>query len=128
MFFLLLLNNGRGIQAFVPALLISAVAECLLSGALVFRQLRAGAASLLFVVVPAGAVCAAGLLCLLLRNLLMPHLGAAVTLIICVLGGGLVYWVLLILLRNFKEEELEVLYGGKIIRALGEMLQVYKKL
>lgn len=125
--FLILLNKGNGIQAFVPALLISAAAECLLSGMLIFRQLRIGAGSLLFAVVPLCAVCASGLLCLLFRNVLMPHLGAMVTMIICVLGSGMVYWVLLILLRNFKEEELQVLYGGKMIRALGEMLQVYKK-
>ncbi|MCM1568912.1 MAG: hypothetical protein NC081_05620 [Roseburia sp.] len=124
--FLILSGNGQGIQAMVPGLLISAVIECLLSGFLVFRQLRAGADLLLCGVAPTGAVCGVGLLCLLLKKLLMPHLGAMVTMAICVVCGGFVYWSLLILLRNFKEEELEIIPGGKIIRAMGEMLHIYK--
>ena len=40
--------------------------------------------------------------------------------------SGAVYWVLLLLLRNFKEQELEAISGGRLIGMLGQLLRVYR--
>ncbi len=47
------------------------------------------------------------------------------TLILALLVSGAVYWVILLLLKNFREQELEAIPGGKLIHMLGQMLRVY---
>ena len=80
---------------------------------------------LLVLAVPVAASCLLGLLCLLLGRVLTPHLGNGVTIIVCAVLGAMVYWALLLLLRNFKEQELENIPGGRVIRSMGEMLRVF---
>ena len=65
------------------------------------------------------------LVCLLFGGVLSPHLGTPVTLILALLVSGAVYWVILLLLKNFREQELEAIPGGKLINMLGQMLRVY---
>ena len=39
--------------------------------------------------------------------------------------SAVIYWILLLLTRNFREQELEFVPGGKILNMLGQMLRVY---
>lgn len=69
-----------------------------------------------------GAICCA--LNLLLSRLISPHLGNIFTLIFCSIEMLVVYVLILLLFRNFKDYELEYIPGNKLIYALGQMLHV----
>lgn len=123
----LFLNVGKlGVQSLVYAGLAAGGALCLVLGFLVCAQLRMSIEWIQTICIPVGCACAAGLLCLFLGKALTPHLGNLVTVIVCFLLSALVYWVILVLLRNFREQELKQIPGGGIIRALGQMLRVFR--
>lgn len=114
-----------GVLSLVYGGLAGAFVLCALSGAFAYRQMRTQIDWLGTLIVPLGAGGVAGLICLLAGKLLSPHLGSLVTLIVAFAAAGAVYWVLLLLLRNFKEQELDAIVGGQLINALGQLLRVY---
>lgn len=113
-----------GVFALVYAGIMGSAVCCILLGVITYKQLRVGDLWLQIFVIPAGAVCITGLLCMLLSKLIAPHLGDAVTLIVCVVPAVAVYWVLLLLARNFREQELENIPGGRWIITFGQMLRL----
>ncbi len=120
-----LLNTGKaGILALVYGGMFGSAVLCIVLGALTYRQLRVRVDWIQILVVPLVMACVAGIGGVFLSKIFTPHLGNAVTLLVClVLCGGL-YWAGLLLLRNFREQELEVIPGGRLINALGQMLHV----
>lgn len=116
-------------QAGILSLIYGGVAGlfifCILLGLFCYRQFRMSADWLGVVVVPLGAGAVTGLVCMLLGKAFTPHLGNLVTLIVEFVFSGALYWVILLLLRNFKEQELENIPGGRLIGALGQILRVY---
>lgn len=120
----LFLKSGAGILSLIYAGLIAGAVYVLAAGALLLYQRRLGADWLQGVGIPAGAACVTGLLLFLTGRLFTPHLGALVTIVIgFVLGQGC-YWSLLLLLHNFKEQELNYIPCGGLIRRLGRLLRV----
>lgn len=113
-----------GILALVYAGIIGSAVCCVLLGIITYKQLRIGDLWLQIFIIPAGAACITGVLCLLLSKLISPHLGEGVTLIVCGALSVVVYWGLLLLARNFSEQELENIPGGKWIISFGQMLHL----
>lgn len=113
-----------GILALVYAGIMGSAVCCILLGVITYRQLRVGDLWLQMFVIPAGAVCIVGLVCLLLSKVCSPHLGDAVTLLVCGVISAAVYWGLLLFARNFSEQELENIPGGKIVISFGQMLHL----
>lgn len=121
----ILLNmDGMDIMALVYAGMIGAGVYALISAVMVCRLLRTGVDWLRTLAVPLGSVCLTGLLCFFLGRILTPHLGNLVTVLVCLVLGSMVYWAALLLLRSFREQELDVIPGGRIIRAIGQILHV----
>ncbi len=60
---------------------------------------------------------------MLLNKVFTPMLGAAVSMIICLLTAIIVYLVLLVVTRAFDEGELEEMAGGRILIRLMGMLR-----
>jgi hypothetical protein len=120
------LNAGQmGVSALVFGGLIWAGVLCVLLGFFAYKQLRCRFDWLRFLILPAGAAAVSGLLALLLEKLLSPHMSSPVTVIVCLLPGAIVYWGLVLLLRSFREQELELLPGSRGILAAGQMLRVF---
>ena len=70
------------------------------------------------------AAAIAGLLAMLLNKALLSLLGNIATLIICVIFGAISYFVILFALKDFSEEELEIMSGGNILLTIGKMLRL----
>jgi len=125
---MLALGVGKaGILALVYGGLAGMAVLCVLLGILSYRQMRMRMDWLHVVIMPLGAGGVAGLLCALLGRAVSPHLGSLMALFVTAACAGAVYWVLLLLLRSFREQELEILMGGRLIGALGQLLHRYIK-
>lgn len=121
-----LLNSGKtGVLALVYAGILGLGVLCILLGAMSYRQLRTQPDWLQLILMPAVAAAVTGLICTFLGRAITPHLGDPVTLLVTLVVSCALYWTALLLLRNFREQELEAIPGGKLIRSLGQMLRVF---
>lgn len=128
-FFVIVVLPGigkTGVMSVVYGGLAAAAMLCVLSGVFAYRQLRVKPDWLGAFAVPAGVGGVAGLICLLMRKLLSGHLSSPALLFTAFAVSGIVYWIALILLRNFKEQELEAIPGGRLIGRLGQLLRVFQ--
>ena len=114
-----------GILSLVYGSVISVFVLCILLGMMAYKQMRMRMDWLNVVIVPLGAGSAAGLLGALLARMISPHVGAFMTLILVYVAASVLYWGLLLFLRNFREQELDVIVGGRLIGRIGQMLHVY---
>lgn len=122
----LFVNVGKlGVNAYVYAGLIAGAILCVMLGFLACRELGTGIDWVQTLGLPAGCACVVGLLCLFVGRMIFPHLGAVVTVIVCLVGAWVIYWAALILLRNFREQELKHVPAGGLVRVFGQMLRVY---
>lgn len=121
---LLLFAGKMGIGSLVYGGLAGSVVLCVLAGGMNFGRLRIMPEWIPHLVVPAAAGGVSGLIMMLLAKLLTPHLGNMAAFGVCFLLGLMVYWVLLIVLRSFRQEELEWIPGGGAIRAVAQILKV----
>ena len=123
---LLFLRGGNaGVMALIYAGLIAGAVFVGITGALLFYQTRLGVDWLQGGVIPAGAACVTGLLLLFVGKAVTPHLGSLAAILVCLLLGQICYWLVLLLIRNFREQELGYIPGGKLIRILGQLLRVF---
>lgn len=121
-----LMGGGKaGILSLVYAGLMAGGILCIVLGMLAYRAFRQKMDWLYVLVVPITAACAAGLVGMMLGKVLTPHLGNFVAAMVCLILSGALYWTGLLLLRNFREQELETVPGGKLLNALGQMLRVF---
>ncbi len=124
-FLVILLTTGRaGVLSLVYGGIVGTFVLCIMLGVFACGQLRSRPDWLNVAVVPAAAAGGTGLLCMLAEKLLSPHLPAAVTLLAAFVAGGIIYWVALAALRNFREPELEMMPGGRLIGGLGQRLHI----
>ncbi|MBE5892517.1 MAG: hypothetical protein E7286_03955 [Lachnospiraceae bacterium] len=118
-------GGNAGILSLVYA---GVIAVCVLAvGALslVFGYLRCRTDLLRMVALPGACACVAGLLCFLLGKVLTPHLGNGVTLLVTFVLALGAYWMGNLLLRVFGRQELNIVPGGKILAAIGQLLRVF---
>jgi hypothetical protein len=113
-----------GILALVYAGIMGGAVCCILLGVIICRQLRIGGVWLHTFLIPAGAACAVGFLCMFLAKILLPHLGDGVTLLVCSVVSWAIYWLILLFARNFNDQELECIPGGKWITSFGQLFHV----
>lgn len=119
------LNGGEaGIMSLIYAGLMGSGIYALLTGGLVCSCLHTGIDGLRTLAIPAGSACLMGLLCLFLSRVFTPHLGNSVTVVVCLVLGGMLYLMLILFLRCFCEQELDALPGGGVLRTLGQILHV----
>lgn len=122
----LFLNTGKtGILALVYSGLTASCVLCILLGVFACGQMRLKPDWLRIVLLPLVAGGIAAFLCSFLGRMLAPHLGSPVTLLVTMVVSATVYWAGLLLARDFREQELEHIPGGRILSALGQMLRVF---
>lgn len=125
LFVIMVLVTGKaGILSLVYGSITGAFVFCVILGMFACGLMRARINWLEMLAVPCGAGAAAGLVCMMFDRLLGPHMNGPVTLLLAFVITDALYWVVLILLRNFKDYELDVIPGGRLIGVLKQMLHV----
>ncbi len=126
LFFVVVLATGKaGALSLVYGGITGTFLLCIMLGVFACGQLRVRIDWMRAVAVPAGAALVSGLLCMLIGKLIAPHMHASVTLLVAFVIGGAAYWAALTVLRNFDDQELDVIPGGKLIDGLRQMLHIY---
>lgn len=120
---LFLKGGGVGVMALIYAGVIAEAVYMAVTGALLLYQIRLNIDWLQGIAIPAGTACVTGLLLFFVGRAVTPHLGSLVSLILCLALGQLCYWLLLLLIHNFGEQELNYIPGGGLIRKLGQLLR-----
>lgn len=118
-------KNPGNIMALVYGGLIYTGVLAVLLGVMTCVIIRSGVDLVRIFAIPIGCVCVAGLLCHMLGKALTPHLGGAVTFIVVFVLSWMLYLMLVVFLRCFREQELPVIPGGRILRGLGQLLGVF---
>lgn len=122
----LFVNVGKlGVNSYIYAGMIANVTLCALLGIWAWRELRPGIDWVQMIGLPAGCACVVGLISMFVSKAISPHLGVTVTVIVCLAISWIVYWIALVLLRNFREQELKHVPAGGLVKALGQLLRVY---
>jgi stage V sporulation protein B len=120
-----LLNTAdMGVLALVYGGLVCAVILFAVVGYIAVRTYGTGVDFIQIIAIPAGCACVCGLISLLMGKLITPYLGNAVSIILCFAVTFIIYMILLLFLRNFREQELKALPAGKLISAVGRMLHL----
>lgn len=126
LFLIVVMATGKaGILSLVYGGITGTFVLCIMLGVFACGQLRARIDWLNVIVVPMAAAAVTGLLCMLIGRLLAPHMHAAATLLVTFVIGSTVYWAALAALRNFDDQELDVIPGGRLINGLKQMLHIY---
>jgi len=116
--------TDMGILSLVFAGLISSAFLCGFLGFCAVRSYGTGIDIIQNIGIPAGCACVSGLICMFLGKAVTPHLGNVVAALVCVAVSFAVYWILLLVLHNFHDQELRVIPGGRVIKAFGQMLHL----
>lgn len=121
---LVLLNTGNTTTALPLSLVLGTAAGAVTLGVLTCLRMKAWPDLLRALAIPAGSCCGCGLLAFGLEKIMLPHLGAVVTVLLELVITGLVYWFLLLLLRCFRGQDFVYLPGGKLLRAFGKRFRL----
>lgn len=117
----IMLNKGLGIVSLVYSGLIGQIIYVLLLGFLSFRHLRIGIKSLYVVAVPIVGASIAGIINLLLGRIFVKYVGNIATIGICLILSFACYLLIILFLRNIKEQDMEYMPGVKIFTYFGNM-------
>ena len=104
--------------------LIAGGTACVALGFFLLKQIKCRISWQKTIGIPLGAACVTGLVMMLFAKLLTPHLGNLFTVILLCLLGLVLYWGILLVLRNFTEQELEGTLGGRFLGEIARRLNL----
>jgi len=118
-------DEKMGLLAMMYACVISSGVYAALLGAFTIQLLGVRISWLVCFVMPAIIAGLTGAVEFIAVKLVGNYLGNLPTIIGVGIAGLLIYWSALLILRNFREEELSLMPFGKILLGLGKMLSVF---
>lgn len=120
-----LLNlENAGSLSIVLGSVISMACGAVFLCVIVCLQMKTWPDALRSLAIPVGCSLACGLLAFGLEKILLPHLGAVVTILLELVITLLLYWFLLIMLRCFKGSDFSYIPCGRLMRKLGKILRL----
>lgn len=121
---ILLVNSGMGIMALIIG---SAVFYLVAAGGgfwIVMRRLQYRQEWIRTFAVTIVTAAIAGVIAMLLNKVFEPLLGSLISMLICFVAALLVYLLLLTVTRAFRDEELDEMAGGFLLRKAAELLHI----
>lgn len=119
---LLLKTAKTGITGVITSVIVFYAAVAVMGFLLICRSFQYRQEWIRSFVITAAASAVSGVAALLLNKVFAPLVGSVISLVICLVAAVAIYLVLLVLLRAFKEEELEEMAGGRILIMLAGLL------
>ena len=118
----ILLRTGEmGDLSLVYGLLAASLVAALSLGGFCMKALHCSLDWVNAVAVPVGAALVTAFVAFLAKKLLAPHIGDGMAVAVIFLLAAIVYWVILFMLRNVREQELKITPVGRFIYALGHL-------
>ena len=121
---ILLVNSGMGITALIIG---SAVFYLVTAGAgfwIVMQRLQYRQEWIRTFAVTIVVAAIAGVIAMLLNKVFEPLLGSLISMLICLVVSVLVYLILLTITRAFRDEELDEIAGGFLLRKAAELFHI----
>lgn len=118
------LQIGWGIHAVVYANILFAVIVCVLNGLAIRKYLNYKQEYVRTFAIPLAASAAMGLVIGILNLLLSKVAGSAVTVLLGIAAGVIVYFVALILLKGVTERDLQSMPGGRTVLVAAKKLKL----
>lgn len=123
---MIFMKSGKmGVLSLVYSGLISGAVYALVTWALLFYQIRLNIDWMNGIVIPAGSSVVIGLIMLFIGKAVTPHIGNLMVIILFFIMGLILYWMMLLMLRNFREQELNYIPGGKYVLKMGKLFRLY---
>ena len=120
-----LLNlENAGSLSIVLGSVISMACGAVFLCVIVCLQMKTWPDALRSLAIPVGCSLACGLLAFGLEKIMLPRLGAVVTVLLELVITLLLYWFLLIMLRCFKGSDFSYIPCGRLMRKLGKILRL----
>ncbi|MDE6185511.1 MAG: polysaccharide biosynthesis C-terminal domain-containing protein, partial [Lachnospiraceae bacterium] len=119
---LLLKTAKTGITGVITSVIVFYAAVAVLGFLLICRSFQYRQEWIRSFAITAAASAVSGVIALLLNKVFAPLVGSVISLVICLVTAVIIYLVLLIVLRAFKDGELEEMAGGRILMMLAGLL------
>lgn len=124
-FMILWSDEKMALLSLMYACLISSAVYAVLLGAIMVQLMGGRFQWVKVVLLPAGLAIAIGIIQALCVKFLGEHLEGPYVVLFIGGIGFFAYWCILLLLRNFSEEELSVIPFGNVLLSLGKMMSVF---
>lgn len=121
---LLLVNSGMGITALIIGSAVFYLVSALAGFWIVMRGLQYRQEWIRTFAVTIVAAAIAGVIAMLLNKVFEPFLGSLISMLICLAASVFVYLILLTITRAFRDEELDEIAGGFLLRKAAELLHI----
>ncbi|MEY8265786.1 polysaccharide biosynthesis C-terminal domain-containing protein [Lachnospiraceae bacterium 64-25] len=119
---LLLKTAKTGITGVITAVIVFYAAVAVMGFLLICRSFQYSQEWIRCFLITAAASAVPGVIVFLLNKIFAPMVGSVISLVICLVTAVIIYLVLLIVLRAFKDGELEEMAGGRILTMLAGLL------
>ncbi len=119
---LLLKTAKTGITGVITAVIVFYAAVAVMGFLLICRSFQYSQEWIRCFLITAAASGVSGVIAFLLNKIFAPMVGSVISLVICLVTAVIIYLVLLIVLRAFKDGELEEMAGGRILIMLAGLL------
>ena len=113
-----------GVLSLVYAGVASSFIICIMLGFFAIKLLKTNINLINSIIIPLVAAVIIGVINALLSKLVGLYLGNIVTLLVTYLMGVILYWLVLLLTKSYKEEDLYLIPGGKLILKFGQLLRI----
>lgn len=123
--YVLIMKTNMGIMAVMCGSIAFYLVTCVTGFLGVLKYIRYSPDWIRVFAVTAIAAGVSGLVGMLLEKALLSLAGNLITLLVCVIVCVIIYHVLLLLLRGVRQEECDIMPGGRIIASLAKRLHLF---
>lgn len=121
---ILLVDSGMDIMALIIGSIVFYLVTTGSGFWIIMRKLQYNQEWVRTFAVTAVAAAIAGVIAMLLNKVLVPLVGPLISLLVCLIAAVSAYLLILTVLRAFRDDELDELAGGFILRKLAELFHI----
>ncbi len=113
-----------GVLSMVYAGVAASFIVCIMLGFFATKYVKTNINLINSIVIPFVAAGVIGVINGLLSKLVGTYLGNIITIIVTYIVGAILYWVVLLLTKSYKEQDLHLIPGGNVILKFGQLFHI----